>query len=139
MNQTIASELEILWSDVENADVAVILEAFARLKAAATKDDLPQLVAALNATRSDFWIRELLAEPIAELGGCDYLPDLLAARQKSATEGHDNDSLNLFLIEIAMLEPEACRARLIKLLESSTFVYKEAAEWLLAHCESRWE
>jgi hypothetical protein len=69
MNEIIAKELEILWSNFSNYDVEQKLESFERLKNSVTKDDLPQLISALKSEKSDFWIRELLSEPISELGG----------------------------------------------------------------------
>src|SRR5690349_16805010 len=99
MNDVIAKELEILWSDFNDYDVEEKLESFERLKNSATKDDLPQLISALKSEKSDFWIRELLSEPVSELGGSEYLPELLESLQKNFDEGHDNDGFCIFLVE----------------------------------------
>ena len=66
MKETISKELEVLWSNFDENDVDQKLEAFERLKAVVTKDDLPQLLEALKSERNDFWVRELLSEPIAD-------------------------------------------------------------------------
>lgn len=135
MNKAITKELENLWSDFAENDVDEKLEAFGRLKAAATKEDLPQLLDALESGRSDFWVRELLSEPISDLGGSKYLPELFDALQKNYDEGHDNDGFNHFLTEIAWAEPEACKEKLAELLANEKFKHREAAMWLLEFCE----
>lgn len=134
MSEIIAKELEILWSDFDNYDVEQKLEAFERLKSSAIKDDLPQLVSALKADKSNFWIRELLSEPISDLGGFEYLPELFEALQKNYDEGHDNDSFCFFLTELAESEPELCKTSLLKLIDLPNFKYKKHAEWLLDFC-----
>jgi len=135
MNNAIASELEILWSDFPENDVDRKLEAFDRLKTAATKEDLPQLLEALGSDRNDFWVRELLSEPISGLGGPVYLAELFDALQKNHAEGHDNDSFNHFLTEIAWAEPEACKEKLHELMADESFAHRKKAEWLLGFCE----
>jgi len=135
MNKVIEKELEILWSDFDENDVEDKLEAFEKLKNAATKDDLPQLVSALKSEKNDFWTRELLSQPICELGGSDYLPELFDALQKNYNEGHDNDGFNFYLTEIASLEPQLCKKKLLELIAAPYFKYKNRAEWLLQFCE----
>lgn len=134
MNLIIAKELEILWSDFALNDVEQKLEAFERLKNSATKNDLPQLISALKSEKSDFWIRELLSEPISELGGSEYLPELLEALQKNYDDGHDNNSFCFFLVEMAESEPEVYKANLLKLIDLPNFEYKDHAKWLLEFC-----
>ena len=135
MNNAIAQELEILWSDFEQSDVDQKLEAFERLKSIAQKEDLQQLIEALKSDRSDFWVRELLSEPISGLGGSEYLPELFDALQKNYDEGHDNDGFHHFLTEIAWAEPQICRDKLEEMLAEKNFRHKEVAEWLLGFCE----
>lgn len=132
MPASLQSDLEILWSDSNIDDV---LEAQQRLLAIATKKDLPELVEALKSERNNFWTRELLVEPIALLGGPDVLRELFDAKEKNFKEGHDNDSLNFFLTEIADVEPAACRAKLESLLESRDFPHHNYAKWLLEFCK----
>jgi hypothetical protein len=134
MNEVIAKELEILWSDFDENDVEQKLEAFERLKNSACKDDLPQLIAALGTEKNDFWIRELLSEPISELGGSEYLPELFEALQKNYEEGHDNDGFCFFLTELAESKPKLCKEKLFELIDSPNFEYKNHAEWLLEFC-----
>ena len=135
MNEVIARELEILWSDFSVNTVEQKLEAIERLKSVSTKDDLPQLITALKSEKNDFWTRELLSEPISELGGSKYLIDLFEAFQKNFDEGHDNDSFSLNLTEIAYSEPVACKEKLLKQLNSAEFKHRNHAEWLLGFCE----
>ncbi len=135
MNRVISKELEVLWSDFDENDLDEKLAAFERLKAGSTKNDLSQLLVALKSDRNDFWIRELLSEPISEYGGSTCLPELFDALQMNYAEGHDNDGFNHFLTEIAWAEPEACRRKLLELLANENFVHREAAEWLLEFCE----
>lgn len=134
MNETIENELEILWSDFNDYDVEDKLEAFEKLKNSASKNDLPELISALKSEKSDFWIRELLSEPISELGGSEYLPELFEALQKNYDDGHDNDSFCFFLVEMAESEPKLCRANLLKLLDLPNFKYKDHAKGLLEFC-----
>jgi hypothetical protein len=135
MNRTIAKELEVLWSDFDENSVDAKLDAFTRLKAAATRDDLPQLINALKSERNDFWTRELLSDPISALGGTIYLPELFDALKKNELEGHDNDGFCHHLTEIACADPAGCRKRLQELISTGGFVHKDTAQWLLEFCE----
>ena len=135
MNSVISKELEVLWADFNESDLDEKLAAFERLNTAATTDDLPQLIDALKSDRNDFWVRELLSEPISELGGSKYLSELFDALQINYAEGHDNDGFNHFLTEIAWAEPQACKAKLLELLSDESFAHKKAARWLIEFCE----
>ncbi len=135
MNEAIAKEFEFLWSDFDDYDVEQKLESFERLRNSATKDDLPQLISALKSEKNDFWIRELLSEPISKLGGSEYFPELFEALQKNYDEGHDNDGFCFFLTELANSEPELCKKNLLKLIDSPEFKFRNHAEWLLEFCE----
>ena len=130
----VETEMEILWSSFDECDVDQKLQAFERLKSAATKADLPRLAEFLKSDKNDFWIRELLAEPIGELGGCEYLPELFDALELNRLEGHDNDGFLHALTEIAWAKPEACKTELNRLLSQPEFPHKEAAKWLLSFC-----
>ena len=132
MASSLQADLEILWSET---DIDAVLGAQQRLIAIATKEDLPELVEALRSERNNFWTRELLAEPIAYLGGSDYLRELFDAKDKNYNDGHDNDSLNCFLTEIADAEPAACKAKLESLMESADFPHRNYAQWLLEFCK----
>ena len=130
------SEMEVLWSDFDTYDVDQKLEAFMRLKSASSENDLPDLLVLLKSERNDFWTRELLAEPIAELGGVEYLDQLFDALAINFAEGHDNDSFLHFLTEIAWAEPGECKEKLLALISIPDFEHKEQAEWLLQFCEN---
>jgi hypothetical protein len=135
MNPIIEKELGILWSDFKDYDVQEKLETFEKLKNSATREDLPRLISALKSEKNDFWIRELLSELISEIGGSEYLLELFEALQKNYNEGHDNDSFCFFLTELADSEPESCRKKLLELIDSPNFEYKNHAIWLLEFCE----
>lgn len=127
--------MEILWSDFEDFDVDQKLAAFDRLKESATEADLPRLVEHLASDRNDFWVRELLADPISDLGGFRYLRELFDAYELNEREGHDNDGFNHFLMEIAWADAEGCRSKLNELLAQPNFRHTEIAKWLLDFCE----
>ncbi|HEY5757652.1 MAG TPA: hypothetical protein VIU34_17610 [Steroidobacter sp.] len=135
MNQDIQKELEILWSEFDENDVNEKLAAFKRLKAVSTRSDLPQLINAIESERNDFWTRELLSDPISDLGGVDYLPELFDALEKNQDEGHDNDGFCHHLTEIASADPAACKRKLQELISADGFGHKDTARWLLEFCE----
>lgn len=131
----IENEIEAIFAGQEvgggEVDIDGVLEVFGRLMSVATEADLPTLVAAIQSPRNNFWTRELFSEPICHLGGSDYLEVLFEAAQLGLDEGHDNDSFDHNLTEIAYAEPEKCRAKLEELLARSDFQHREAATWLL--------
>ncbi|OGJ37195.1 MAG: hypothetical protein A2383_03215 [Candidatus Pacebacteria bacterium RIFOXYB1_FULL_39_46] len=135
MNEIINKEIEILWADDEKYSVEQKLEAFSRLKESASEKDLPQLLELLKSDRNNFWTRELLSEPVSQLGGSECLPELFEALFLNEQEGHDNDSFRLFLTEIAESEPEKCKEQLMLLLSKPDFKNKKDAEWLLQFCK----
>lgn len=135
MNNIIHNEMEILWSSFDQYNLDEKLIAFERLKAAATKNNLPLLVEFLKSNRNDFWTRELLSEPISELGGIEYLSELFDALALNEHEGHDNDGFNHFLMELAWSDPSGCQTAINELLSKQGFKHREAAEWLLGFCE----
>lgn len=132
MNEVIQKEVEILWSG-EEYSIEQKLEAFERLKKAATEKDLPQLIQLLESDRNDFWTRELLCEPVITLGGSDYFPQLFDAYILNENDGHDNDTLNLLLTELAESDPNKNKEILTRLSLDSK--YKDLAEWLLDYCK----
>jgi len=134
MNLIIEEEMKILWSDFDIYDVDQKLASFERLKSAVKEEDLPQLIELLKSEKSDFWVRELLSEPICELGGTTYLNDLFEALALNEQDGHDNDGFRYFLMEIALLNPQGCHQSLVDLLQNPEFKYKEKAQWLLSFC-----
>ena len=131
MSSSIAPYLETMWSET---NVDTVLEAQRRLVSLVTREDLPELVDALKSDRNDFWTRELISEPVAYLGAVDSLPEPFEALEKNSSDGHDGDSLVHFLIEIAMMNPEACRARLEELKDPPDSVNTKFVDWLLEFC-----
>jgi len=135
MNIIIESGMQILWSDFNEFNVDEKIEAFERIRASTTEEDLPILVGLLKSEKNDFWVRELLAEIISDLGGSKYISELFDALKINESEGHDNDGFNHFLTEIARSDPQGCKASLVALLAQENFGHKETAEWLLTFCE----
>lgn len=101
-------------------DVEAQLEAFKKLSSFVTENDLPVLLEAIKSETSNFWVRELLSEPIINLAGAKAIPELMAALQKNFAEGHDNDGFQLFLTELAEEDPKGVRVALEKLAKTAT-------------------
>ncbi len=118
-----------------DVDVDGVLESFEELNSIVTEKNLPRLIEAIQSPENNFWTRELLSEPIANLGGVSSLEVLFQAAQLGSEEGHDNDSLNFFLIEMAESEPDKCRAELGRMLSVKGFKFRDHAEWLMEFCE----
>ena len=135
MNKIIQQEMEILWSDYDEYSVNQKLEAFERLKAASSRSDLSQLLDLLKSEQNDFWVRELLAEPISEYGGSNCLPELFDGLKLNELEGHDNDTFLHFLTEIAYSGPMECKSTLQNLIARKNYEHKTRAEWLIEFCE----
>ena len=134
MKRAIADELQILWSFDD--DVEGVIEALGRLKSATTPEDVPDLTEALNSPKSDFWIRELLSDPICYISGAKYIPDLFEAFAKNYADGHDNDGFANKLMGIAHFEPIECRAKIEELLSLPDYPHSEYATWLLEVCKN---
>lgn len=135
----IENEIETIFAGQNigsDVDIDGVLKAFERLRSIATEADLPTLVAAIKSPRNNFWTRELFAQPICQLGGVDNLEPLLEAAQLNLDDGHDNDSFNMSLTELAYAEPKKCRIKLEALLARADFRHREAARWLLEFCET---
>lgn len=116
-------------------DIDAQLKAFSELNASVTENDLPVLLEALKSETSNFWVRELLSEPIIKLAGAKAIPELMAAFQKNFDEGHDNDSFQLFLSELAGEDPSGVRAALESLAKNANQAEMENINWLLEYCE----
>ena len=134
MNPIIEQEIMVLWGDYDVYSVDQKLASFERLKNAIHTEDIPQLIEFLKSKRSDFWVRELLSEPICEIGGAIYLNDLFDAFALNEQDGHDNDSFSHFLIELAQSDPRGCRQNIVKLLQNPEYKHARIAEWLLTFC-----
>ena len=103
-------------------DVGAQLAAFDELKKCATLADLPTLIAEVKSETCGFWVRELLAEPICELGGPSVLLDLLLAYNLNLDEGHDNDSFSSTLDDLAFTDPEGCTREIDRILSAGAFL-----------------
>jgi hypothetical protein len=130
----IERNLELMFElqDVDgDIDINGVLDAFYRLNAVASREDLPLLLHAMRSPRNNFWTRELLSEPIARLGGSAVLEPLFVAFAANVEEGHDNDGFAAFLIQIAETDPEGCIAECNRLLALPSFQHGDLAKWLL--------
>lgn len=136
MKELIQKELENLWNKSDDVDIDKQLEIFDGLKSIVTKDDLPQIVSALQSEKSDFWIRELLAEIICDLDGYEFLLELFVALEKNFKEGHDNDGFCFFLTELASSNSIECKKKLENFLFTPDFKYKDNAKWLIEFCQN---
>lgn len=132
MNKRIEEIIEFLET---GDDVDAQLEAFAELKELAAPADLPGLITEVRGSTCGFWVRELLAEPISELGGAQVLPDLLLAYNLNMDEGHDNDGFSSTLVDLAYTDPAGCKQELARLLASDDESIKRTARWMQEYCE----
>lgn len=132
-----ASVDELVESALRFADgdeVEDVLGVFALIRSRASHDDLPILLSALCSDRSDFWVREMLAEPIADLGGPGVLPELLCAYERNREDGHDNDSFTIHLIDLVEQNPDESRTVLRRIIDTGDADLRPDAEWLLKYC-----
>jgi len=116
-------------------DVDKQIVAFNILNETVSDKDLSILLEAIKSESSNFFVREILSEPIIRLGGVKVLPELLTAFQKNFDEGHDNDSFQLFLTELAEEHPNNVKRILKELSKNATKPEMENIEWLLEYCE----
>ena len=125
-------EAVLEFPDVDN-DLNRALRGYAGLRDVATQADLPLLIETLGSSRADFWVREMLAEVIAPLGGPAVLPELVWAYERNRADGHDNDLFTHVLVELV----EADKAGSESVL--SRIAAEEGAppvEWLLEACRT---
>jgi hypothetical protein len=127
--------LEIIKFLETGDDVDAQLEAFDQLNASVTEQDLPVLTEAMKSETSNFWVRELLAEPICRLGGAKAISELMAALRRNFDEGHDNDGFQAFLADLAESDPIGVRAELEKLRKTANKAELEDIQWLLEFCQ----
>jgi len=127
--------MEIMWSSFDEFSVEEKLAAFEELKRSIEKDDLPELLEALASNKNDFWIRDLLSEPICEFGSSDCLPQLFDALALNDSEGHDSNSFCVFLTDLVEADPKNSKVQLKALALQNNEKYKEYADWLLEYCE----
>ena len=127
--------LSIMSESFDKSDVDSKIAAFDELKHQVTKSDLPELTTAICSASIDFWTRELLAEPVAELGGAASLPVLLAAFQQNLNDGHDNDTFRSTLTDLTWTDSAACRSVLARLSQADDGDVRRHANWLMDFCD----
>ena len=131
----VAQFLTVMAQSFDESDVDAKLAAFEELKEQISGSDLSELLDAIGSVDINFWTRELLAEPIADLGGAAALPMLLAAYQQNFDAGHDNDGFSHTLTEVASLDPEGTRTVLADLSQADDENVRNHAGWLLDFCD----
>ena len=125
LSQITDSDDENSWSEVYNA-----------INREANPEWLPGLRAAfLDAP--DYVLREMLAEPVARLGGVSELRLLLEGAQKGEEEGHDNDSLNAAICDLVELAPVESFTILKVLAVSEDSRARRNAAWLLGFVDTK--
>ena len=131
MNERQWEELnEILRRVRGGGDVTPVFEF---LDANAKAEDVPRLMGLMN--DEDIVVREVVSGPLGRLAGPADLPQLLAVLQRGIDEGHDCDSLQAALVEIAETHKVSAQQVLTVLTKSSDRATRENAEWLLEFCE----
>lgn len=124
------------WSEtiaaLRSRDVDTCVAAAARLHKDSTSDDVPALLELLKT--GDFFEREAVAWPLAEISGASHLSELLCAYQKGFQEGHDNDGFTAALLEIPALFPSEARLELTKLANATNDPIRAHCLWLLEFC-----
>lgn len=116
--------------DVSNPEKAG--QAAVDLPNKAGQDDIPRLLELLN--DGDFIVREAAAVALCRLGAVSFLEQILAALQKGFDDGHDNDSLQGALGDMAMMEKTAVRAKLEEMRTGADETLEENIDWLLEYC-----
>jgi HEAT repeat protein len=131
MNEQKWKELNEILRRVRDGDEAAPVLEF--LNENASAEDVPRLMGLLN--DEDIVVREFVAGPLGQLAGPAVLPQLLTVLQRGLDEGHDCDSLQAVLVEIAEADKAGARQVLMPLMKSSDKATRENAEWLLEFCE----
>ncbi len=72
IEELVERALEVPTESMES-DLAL----FGEIRKIASANDVPILLEAMKSDRANFWIREMLAEPVCGLGGPGDLPELL--------------------------------------------------------------
>ena len=121
-----------LVADIEGEDIEAMVDACERLSREAEPMDIPRLLELLK--HDDFVVREASAWPLVRLGGPEVILQLFVAYQRGFDEGHDNDGFTGALIELAGLQPEQTRTKLLELAKEPENELKDHAEWLLGFC-----
>ena len=132
------TQVQVLLSEILDesfgTDLDSAMETARELRHISAVDDLPDLLAALESERANSWTRELIADPLASIGGLSVIGELLTAFDKNLEEGHDNDSFAVFVIELIELDKQSSAAALHTLAESDSKVSGETIGWLLEFC-----
>jgi hypothetical protein len=104
-------ELLSYHDDVERA-----VNAAAVLTEAADESRLPELERLFSS--GDYFLREVLGEPIARIKGLDALPLLLEGLTMGHQEGHDHDTLQSVIADLIEVQQSEAVPSLLKMLRS---------------------
>lgn len=122
--------LTTLRSDAE-MDEDDLFAAAERLSSTSDPARVPDLYALLR-EKGNFWLRELAAEPLANLEGVRALPALFEAQQLGRQEGHDNDTLNFIIVELLESQQQDAVRVLLYILSDRASSQRGQAVWGLS-------
>jgi hypothetical protein len=103
------NDLLSYYDDVERA-----VNAAAVLTEAADGSRLPELERLFSG--GDYFLREVLGEPIARIKGLDALPLLLEGLTMGHQEGHDHDGLQSAIADLIEVQQSEAVPLLLKML-----------------------
>jgi hypothetical protein len=96
------------------------------------QEDVLPLLELLN--DDDFFVRETAAVALCGLDSIDFLEQILAALQRGFDAGHDNDSLQAALSDMALLKKDAVKAKLGEIRNRADEKMNGNIDWLLEFC-----
>jgi hypothetical protein len=131
---SVDADIEILFATKEGEEVDRTVAAYDRIVSNATVDDLPKLIASIYRKDANSWVRGMLSEPIANLGGLAMLPILFDA--DALNEGDiPFDGVDHALLLLCMKDRFACKGELLEILEDPQSPHHERAKRLLEFTE----
>jgi HEAT repeat protein len=110
-------------------DVNRAVSATTALGEAADESRLPELERLFRS--GDYFLREVLGDPLARIKGLDALPLLLEGLTRGLREGHDHDGLVATITDLIQSHPSEAVPVLMRMLNSPSDEDRENAAWLL--------
>jgi len=125
------TEWKKLVSDfLDTTNLKVSLKAGRAISKRAKASHLPELYALLEKS-DNFYVREMVCEPIARLDGAKALPLLFKTLQRGEQDGHDNDGLVNTVMGVLESDKSACLSYVLELLRSEGAGERIDAAWAL--------
>jgi HEAT repeat protein len=110
-------------------DLDRALDAAAALCEDADESRLPELERLFGS--GDYFLREVLADPLARIKGLDALPELLEGMRMGHRAGYDHDGLMFSITQLIQYHPSEAVPVLLTMLRSPSGDDREDAAWLL--------